>query len=80
MCLVMPDEDRVVAAIMDLTKQVSRVAWALETLGIINAVDDGDEDPFYEEAPCPCCGSQLVPVLAEACPACLEPKKEKTDG
>lgn len=71
----MPDENRIVAAIMDLTKQVSRAAWALEARVISES--DGEE---YEEAPCPCCGSQLVPVTAEACPACLEPKKEKPDG
>jgi uncharacterized OB-fold protein len=71
----MPDEDRVVAAVMDLTKQVSRAAWAVEVRVLI----DGNEKK-YEKTPCPCCGSQLVPVQADTCPACLEPKKEKTDG
>lgn len=80
MCSAMPDEDRIVAAIMDLTKQVSRVAWALEARAILDAVSEEGEDQLHEETPCSCCGSQLVPVLADACPACLEPKKEKTDG
>jgi hypothetical protein len=71
----MPDENRVVAAIMDLTKQVSRAAWALEAVAISKS--DGED---FEDDPCRCCSSQLVPVLADVCPACLEPKKEKTDG
>jgi hypothetical protein len=71
----MPDENRIVAAIMDLTKQVSRVAWAVE----VRVRIDGNEN-HYEKDPCPCCGSVLVLRKADACSACLEPKKEKTNG
>jgi hypothetical protein len=69
----MPDEDRVVVAIMDLMNQVARVAWALETAFL-------DMSHAYEDAPCARCLSQLVPVGADKCPACYEPTKEKTDG
>jgi uncharacterized OB-fold protein len=71
----MPDEDRLVAAIMDLTNQVSRFAWAQEVFA-----KSTFEEGVFEETPCAKCGSMLVPVKAETCPACLEPKKEKTDG
>lgn len=70
----MPDEDRVVAAIMDLTNQVARVAWANE----IRIKREMTKDTF-EDPPCSKCGSMLVPVEAEVCPACLEPKKESHD-
>lgn len=72
----MPDEDRLVAAIMDLTNQVARVAWALEQ-GRIAPVPG---EFGYEAVPCARCGSQLVLIAEETCSACLEPKKEKSDG
>jgi len=68
----MRDEDRLVAAIEDLTNQVARVAWALESTRM-TAV-------YQHENPCSKCGSQLVLANADDCPACLEPKKEKVDG
>ena len=71
----MPDEDRVVAAIMDLTNQVARVAWAVEVRTIMELVKES-----FEDKPCAKCGCMIVPVERDACPACLEPKKEKTDG
>jgi rubrerythrin len=70
----MPDEDRVVAAIMDLTNQVARAAWAMEVRTRMEL-----EKGSFESDPCPKCGCMIIPVQAEACPACLEPKKESHD-
>jgi hypothetical protein len=75
MCSVMPDEDRLVAAIMDLTNQVSRAAWANEVRTRMEL-----EKGSFEKDPCAKCGCMIVPTEAAVCPACLEPKKEKTDG
>jgi len=75
----MPDEERLIAAIMDLANQVARVAWALETARI-DTPDLVDGSAVYEQDPCSKCGSQLVMVDEPNCPACLEPKKEDSDA
>ena len=71
----MHDEDRLVAAISDLTNQLARIAWAVESLHL-----NSDDHDAYEMVPCSKCGSQLVLQCSETCSACLESKKEKTDG
>ena len=68
------EDDRVVAALAELTKQVSRVAWALEV-----QVIKGSTVGTLEISPCTQCGSQLVVVGLPLCPACLEPKKGTSD-
>lgn len=66
----MSDVDRVVNAINELTKQVARVAWALERAHMRRT-----------NTPCASCGSQLVADTAKTCPACGEDIKEtKTNG
>lgn len=72
------DENRIVAAIMDLANQVARVAWALESQRIADTDDKGR--PVYGLDPCPRCGSFLVLTREDNCSACLTPKKEAPDA
>jgi len=67
--------DRAFDAFDTLVKQVSRAAWAFESMSI----GDADEG-FLELAPCRSCGSRLVPVEYNACPACGTEKVKETDA
>jgi hypothetical protein len=72
----MPDNDeRLIAAVNQLTDQVSRLAWAQEAL-----VRGRFENGVFEGKTCRTCGSMLVPVEYPCCAACREPKPVKTDG
>ena len=68
------DADKVVAAINELMFQVCRVAWALEVPFL------APEGASFRSAPCSRCGTQLVPVVTEVCPACLAPQKDEING
>lgn len=65
------DEDKIANAIVDLTHQLSRVAWAIEVERIGSMPNN-----TFEQAPCSKCGSQLMPIEGDTCPACLEVKKD----
>lgn len=49
----------------ELTRQVGRVAWAIETNARLMMVSE-----THFAAPCRCCSCSLVPSDARFCPAC----------
>jgi hypothetical protein len=71
------DAQRLVAAIDQLTLQVSRVAYAIEEISI----KDPPEGEVSLVDECRRCGCNLVLVTEDKCPVCKEPYvSEKPDG
>jgi len=71
------DAQRLVAAIDQLTLQVSRVAYAIEELSMQNP-PEGEVSVVDE---CKRCGCNLVHVEETKCPVCKEPRiPEEPDG
>lgn len=69
-----PDADRVADAILDLSRQASRIAYALECTVRMNVPEAVAFDV------CATCGCRLVRASDATCPACGQEKKETTDG
>lgn len=64
------DNNKILAAIDALTKQIARLAWALEIHSPVICYN-------LEKEPCHNCGSQLVTIEDVTCKACGEEKKIK---
>lgn len=64
--------ERVLEGLTVLTRQISRVAGAIETLIIAEA---GDSE--LEDFPCPHCGSYILVKGRRTCIACGEPHFSK---
>jgi hypothetical protein len=67
--------ERGLEAIDALTKQVSRVAWALEQVRLQKA-----GEATFDDRPCRSCNSQIVPAMADECFACGTSKERKKNG
>lgn len=78
----MPDDrllermfERALEAIENCSKQIGRMAFAMEAM-VMEDIDEHD----VEKSPCRACGSHLVPVKADECFACGTPKEKKADA